>query len=59
MKADEIKKELSSLFVTIQKIDAPMTENNVAVMNACLGSIKFLYNNVEEGGSADGNADVE
>lgn len=62
---EEIKKiqdELNSLFMTIQRIDAPMTENNVVVMNACLGSIKYVFNAVgklKEGGKENGNADTE
>lgn len=66
MTPEEIKKiqeELNGVFTTIQKIDAPMTENNVAVMNACLGSIKYIYNFIEEikekGGSGNGDADAE
>ncbi len=65
MTPEEIKKiqeELNRLFATIQRIDAPMTENNVVVMNACLGSIKYVYNAVgklKEGGKENGNADTE
>lgn len=58
-----IQDELEKLFVTLQKLDAPMTENNVVIMNACLGSVKFIFNLVKEaeekGGSADGNADAK
>lgn len=58
-----IQDELDKLFVTLQKIDAPMTENNVVIMNACLGSVKFIFNLVKEaeekGGSADGDADAK
>lgn len=66
METEEIVKlqeELNSLFATMQKIDAPMTENNVAVMNACLGSVKFIYKELEElkkeRGSDNGNVDAE
>ena len=65
MTAKEVKTiqdELNSLFMTIQKIDAPMTENNVVVMNACLGSIKYVFNAVgklKEGDNENGNADSE
>ena len=66
MTPEEIKKiqdELSGIFSTIQKIDAPMTENNVVVMNACLGSVKYIYNLMEKakekGGSDNGDADAE
>lgn len=59
----KLQEELNSLFATMQKIDAPMTENNVAVMNACLGSVKFIYKALEEfkkeGGSDNGNVDAE
>lgn len=58
-----IQDELEKLFVTLQKLDAPMTENNVVIMNACLGSVKFIFNLVKEaeekGGSADGDADAK
>lgn len=58
-----IQDELDKLFVALQKIDAPMTENNVVIMNACLGSVKFIFNLVKEaeekGGLADGNADAK
>ena len=58
-----IQDELDKLFVALQKIDAPMTENNVVIMNACLGSVKFIFNLVKEaeekGGSADGDADAK
>ena len=62
MTAEEIKSatdELTALFATIQKIEAPMTENNVVVMNACLGSIKFVHDLLAKGGSDNGNIDAE
>lgn len=54
----KVRDELKNLFATMQRIDAPMSENNVAVMNACLGSIKYLYNFMD-GRAKDGNADAE
>lgn len=62
MKPEEIKAikdELNAVFTTIQRIDAPMTENNVVIMNACLGSIKFMKNLIEKGETENGNADAE
>ena len=66
MTPEEVRRaqdELNSLFVTLQKIDAPMTENNIVVMNACLGSVKFLHNFIgetnKERGSDNGDADAE
>lgn len=57
-----VQNELNTLFSTLQRIEAPMSENNVAVMNACLGSIKFVYNmikNSTKGDAKNGNADAE
>lgn len=65
MTTEEMKtaqEELNTLFVTLQRIEAPMTENNVAVMNACLGSVKFIFNMLEKakkGANENGNADAE
>lgn len=42
-KIEELKREVSAVFTTLQKLDAPMTENNVVIMNSCLGSLKFIY----------------
>ena len=58
----EVKNEAQAIFNLIQRIDAPMTENNVVVMNACLGSVKFVYNRIGEilkGSEVNGNADAE
>ena len=38
-----LQDELDAVFTTLQKLDAPMTENNVAAMNLCFGSLKFIY----------------
>lgn len=62
MTTEEMKtaqEELSKLFATIQRLDAPMTENNVAVMHACLGSIKFVFELIAKGVEKIGNADAE
>lgn len=65
MKTEEMKtaqEELNTLFATLQRIEAPMTENNVAVMNACLGSVKFIFNMLEKakkGVTENGNIDAE
>lgn len=48
-KIEELKREIASVFALLQKIDAPMTENNVVVMNACLGSLKYISNTLNEG----------
>ena len=58
----EVKNEAQAIFNLIQRIDAPMTENNVVVMNACLGSVKFVYNRIGvilKGSEVNGNADAE
>ena len=58
-----VREELEKLFITLQKIDAPMTEHNIAIMNACLGSVKFLFNIVanakEKDGADDGDSNVK
>ena len=42
-KIEMLQNELNAVFTTLQKLDAPMTENNVVIMNSCLGSLKFIY----------------
>lgn len=61
-KIEELKREITSMFALIQKLDAPMTENNVVIMNACLGSMRFLINSFDEalkGVDTNGDADAE
>lgn len=41
-KIAEIQNEAQAIFTLLQQLQAPMTENNVAVMNACLGSLKLI-----------------
>ena len=50
-----------AVFAVIQRIDAPMKETNVAIMNSCLGSLKFMKNALYEllKEEDDGNADTE
>lgn len=61
-KIAELKHETEAMFSIIQRIDALMTENNVAIINACMGSMKFLINSFDEAlkeVDTDGNADAE
>ena len=47
-KMEELKREITSIFTVLQHIEAPMIENNVAVMNSCLCSLKFISNALDE-----------
>ena len=44
----EIQNEAQGIFTMLQQLQAPMTENNVAVLNACLGSLKLIGRMLEE-----------
>lgn len=57
----EAQKETQAIFNLIQRLDAPMTENNVCVMNGCLGSLRFIMNIFNEAlkEDHDGNAEAE
>ena len=44
----EIQNEAQAIFTLLQQLQAPMTENNVAVLNACLGSLKLIGRMLEE-----------
>ena len=47
-KITEIQNEAKAIFTLLQQLQAPMTENNVAVLNACLGSLKMIGQKLEE-----------
>jgi hypothetical protein len=47
-KIAEIQNEAQGIFTMLQQLQAPMTENNVAVLNACLGSLKLIGRMLEE-----------
>ena len=47
-KIAEIQNEAQAIFNLLQQLQAPMTENNVAVLNACLGSLKLIGRMLEE-----------
>ena len=57
----EIQKEVNSVFNLLQMINAPMTENNIAILNGSLGSLKFINNIIDEllKEDQDGNTDAE
>ena len=44
----EIQNEAEAVFKLLQQLQAPMTENNIAVLNACLGSLKLIGRMLEE-----------
>ena len=50
----EIQNEAQAMFRLLQQLQAPMTENNVAVLNACLGSLKLIGRMLEEEKTAEG-----
>ena len=60
-KIEELKREVNAVFTLMQSIDAPMKESNIAIMNSCLGSLKFMSNALDEllKEEDDGNADSE
>ena len=60
-KIEELKREVTAVFSVIQRIDAPMKESNVVIMNSCLGSLKFIESKLDEllKEEDDGNADSE
>ena len=47
-KIAEVQNEAQAIFTLLQQLQAPMTENNVAVLNACLGSLKMIGKMLEE-----------
>ena len=47
-KINEIQKEAEAMFRLMQQLQAPMTENNIAILNACLGSLKMIGRICEE-----------
>ncbi len=47
-KINEIQNEAKAIFNLLQQLQAPMTENNVAILNACLGSLKMIGQLLEE-----------
>ena len=54
--------ELNAIRNALQLINAPMTEDNVVIMNGCFNSIKYVYNMIEnstKGETENGNADAE
>ena len=44
----EIQNEAQAMFKLLQQLQAPMTENNIAILNACLGSLKMIGQQLEE-----------
>ena len=59
----EIQNEAQAIFNILQQLQAPMVEGNIAIMNACLGSLKLIGNICEDakkGAEEDaGEADAE
>lgn len=54
--------ELNAIRNALQLLNAPLTEDNVVIMNGCFNSIKYVYNLIEnstKGETENGNADAE
>lgn len=47
-KLESVKKELVATFSLLQRLDAPFNENNVAIVNGCLGSLKYSVSVLDE-----------
>ena len=47
-KINVIQNEAQAMFKLIQQLQAQMTENNVAIINACMGSLKVIGQMMEE-----------
>lgn len=47
-KINEIQNEAQAMFKLLQQLQAPMTENNIAILNACMGSLKMIGQTLEE-----------
>ena len=63
-KVNEIQSELNAMKSILPALDVQATENNIAIINALDGSIKFITNILEEskkdkGDTPDGNAETE
>ena len=65
-KINEIQNESRAIFELLQQLNAPMTENNIVILNACLGSLKLIgqiceeeKNTVEEVKENAGEANAE
>ena len=62
-KITEIQNEAHAIFNLLQQLQAPMVEGNIAIMNACMGSLKMIGKICEEakkGAEEDvGEADTE
>jgi len=58
-----IQSESKGIFTLLQRLQAPMSEQNIAILNACLGSLKLIGNICEEAMKGaeddDGEADAE
>lgn len=59
---NNILTELNAIRNALQLLNAPLTEDNVVIMNGCFNSIKYVYNLIEnstKGETENGNADAE
>ena len=42
-----VQSEAEGMFNLLQQLQAPMTENNIAILNGCLGSLKMIARTLE------------
>ena len=58
-----IQNEAQAMFRLLQQIQAPMNENNIAILNACLSSLKLItkicYEATKEETENAGEVDAE
>lgn len=47
-KLDAIKREVIGTFNLLQRLEMPVSESNIAIMNASLSSLKWVFERIEE-----------
>ena len=45
---NKIQQEAKAIFTLLQQLQAPMTEQNIVILNGCLGSLKLIGKICEE-----------
>ena len=64
-KVNEIKNEVIGTFNLLQRLEMPVNENNIAIMNSSLCSLKWIMNELEKlkepqkGVAKNGNSDTK
>ena len=47
-KIREMMKEADSMYTLIQRLDIKPTEGNLQILTGCLGSLRFIYDTLNE-----------